>query len=286
MKSRTWLLGGAVLLAGTTVFGHHLQAGLSSVLGSETLTEILYVAKSGKIGVAPHVIGTEDPSVDVLPHSSFTVTDADGNSETVTVLGGMFANPAQADVQEVVEALGSQLTLAEMVLVNDTLVIRGKDGGAASSLTLTEGTGGLLGSLGILSTTAVGTDDIEISLSIPSADGHHHHHETGSSLAGHAFYMILSTTEGVTNVAGKQIPVLFDATTSLGIRAMNLGLLPGFFGHLDANEDAVATFDTALLPKLFPDQLPERLFLTFVVFNETLTGLDYVSNRFDVVIED
>jgi hypothetical protein len=288
MKNRIILLGGVLLLAGASVFAHHVQAGLSSMLGAETLTEVLYVAKSGKIGVAPHAIGTEDPFVEVVPHATLTVTDTDGNSETAVVTSGLFSNPAQVDLQEAAQALGAQLSLAEMLVVNDTLVIRGKDGGSASSLSLTD-SGGLLGSLGIATgTTVLGADDIELSISV-SPEGHHHHHhhhDPAVSLAHHPYVMILSATEGVTGVGGVPIPVAFDATTDLGLRALNMGLLPGFVGELDEFEDATATFDTALLAKFFPAGLPERLFFTFVVFNEDVTGISYVSNRFDVLIDE
>jgi len=287
MKSRSILIVGAVLLAGATVFAHHIQVGLSSVFGTEILSEVVFHTASVKFGVAPHVLGTGDHTVKLSAgHSSFAITDTNGNTQTIDIDGSAFANPAVVDLHEVVEQIEAQLTVAEVTITGNTLVFRGKDGGSTSTLTLADGPGAPLAALEVVPGLTSGADNIELSLSIPLPEENEDAPGEILDLAHHPYVVVLSTTEGSTGVGGFQIPVAFDAVTELGIRATNLGLLPGFFGQLDANSDALVTFDSDLLAKLFPAGLPAKLHFAYVVLDPAFSKIEFASNRFDVVIED
>jgi hypothetical protein len=105
-------------------------------------------------------------------------------------------------------------------------------------------------------------------------------------LAGHTYMLVMSTTPGETHAAGQVVPLAIDETTLLGLRAIEFGLLPGFFGTHEQNGEALVSFDTALLKKMFPAGAPDELYYSFVVFDPALTSLEFASNRFDAVIED
>jgi hypothetical protein len=284
-KFRSILIAGIVLASGAVAFGHHLAVGLSSVFGTEVMTEIVYFSHSDNLGVPAYRVGVDSHTVSLPDGAQFAVSDGSGATELVTFTTGLFTDPAQVDLEDVAEAINAQLTLGVALVDNDTLVLRGVEGGSAASLSLADGPGAPLATLGLLPGTVQGADDVQLVLSIPASDDYADSHE-GGGLAHHPYLVVMSATDGVTPVAGFQVPIAIDFTTLMGLRATQMGAFPGSIGELDENEDAQSTFDTALLSKMYPQGLPDRLYFTFVVFGENLDSIEYVSNAFDVVIED
>lgn len=283
-KFRPVLIAGAVLALGGVCFAHHIAQGLSSVFGIEVMTEIVYLAQGDNLGVPAYRLGTDSHTVDVSGGPQFAVSDGSGASEQVVFSDGLFADPTHADLEEVAAAINDQLSLGVAQVDNGTLVLRGVQGGSQAGLTLDEGPGGALATLGLQPGTVQGADDIQLELSIPAHDDHADDHQ-GPGLQHHSYLVVMSATEGVTGVGGFQVPIAIDGTTLMGLRMAQYGMFPGAVGQLDENEDGHATFDTALLAHMYPQGLPDRLSFSFVVFNESLTKIEYVSNRFDVAIE-
>jgi hypothetical protein len=274
----------AVLLVGSAVtLAHHVGVPLSSIFGTEVMTELTYFTKAGNVGVPPYSLGGDHHAYVVPENSSFTVSDGKGGFERVSFPAGTFADPAHVEPEAIVNAVNAQLGLATALVDNSTLMLRGVEGGSGARLMLTDGPGAPLAALGLLPGTVMGADDVEFTLSIPAED-HGDDHE-GGQFAHHPYLAVMSTTEGVTGVGGVQVPIAIDATTLLGLRATQFGAFPGSLGVLDEDEDATATFDRALLAPLFPGGRPERIHYSFVVFDEGVTTIEFASNRFDVVIE-
>ncbi|MGQ0554168.1 MAG: hypothetical protein ACT4PU_13225 [Planctomycetota bacterium] len=287
MKFRSVLVAGGVLALGVVTFAHHIPVALSSLFGTEVLTEVTYFAQSDNLGVPAYRVGIDEHHVALTEGAQFSVTDGEGSTETVVFAPGLFADPSHADLHDVAEAIAAQLTIATAHVDNSSIVLHGTQGGGAASLTLSDGVGSPLSALGLLPGVVTGTDDIHLELSLP---GEHEHgpgddHE-GSGLAHHPYLVVASATEGVTMVAGFEVPLILDTTTLLVSRATQFGLLPGFVGELSESEDASAVFETSLLPKLYPQGLPEKLYFSFVVFEEDLGGIAFVSNRFTAVLVD
>lgn len=247
------------------------------------LTELAWVKSPANPGVPPYVMGMGETTFALTDGAGFSVSDGT-DTEQVTFSAADFADIAAATPEELMHALNDQLTLGEAMVDGGMLMLRGFGGGADAVLELTEGPGDALMSLGLPAGMMNGDDDIELRLATDLEMAMGDDHEGG--LAGHDYIVVMSTTEGVTPVAGWQVPLAVDATTLLGLRALQLGLLPGFSGELDAEGGAHVSLDGALLPKLFPGGLPERLHFAFVVFDEGLTDIAFVGNAFSVVFED
>lgn len=78
------------------------------------------------------------------------------------------------------------------------------------------------------------------------------------------------------------MPVAYDETTVQILRAAQLGAVDGFIGELDANGDSLAVFETDLLGPSFGDELPPSMLFTYVVFDDDVTTIEFVSNAFEV----
>lgn len=279
---RSFLVLGLVALGGVAL-AHHVPVALSSVFGTEIMTEVAFVATGTSVGVPAYRVGTSEHHVAILPESSFSVSDGSA-TETVVVPAGSFEDPSDIDTHDLVEFLNGQLTLASAGLDNNTVVLRSLDGGSAAELTLTDGPGAPLAALGLGTGTVTGADDVVLTLSIPAAEPHGDDH-AGEGLEHHPYYVVASTSAGSTWVAGHEIPLLVDEATLAFVRTTQIGLTAGFWGELDDNADATAVIPGDLFAKVFPQGLPERLHLAYVVFNQDMTDIEYVSNRFDVVFD-
>jgi hypothetical protein len=205
------------------------------------------------------------------------VAAGSGASERVTFEAAQFADIAHATPEEVRDAINAQLGVGKALVDSGMLMLRGMQGGAGAAITLADGPGSPLGQLGFASGTLTGTEDIELRLATGLDDA-------ADALDRHPFLLVVSTTPGSVQVAGHTLPLAIDATTLAALRAAELGLLPGFIGELDEHGDALATFDTALLPALFPAGTPERLYFAFVVLSPDLTGIELTSNLFQTHI--
>jgi len=281
MNKTIALFAGLALLAGLA-YSSHVPVALSSIFGGDVLSSITYYASSGNLGVPAYVIGgeLEDDGDDeggfaLADGDTFSVANTDGVTETVTFSEADFADIGAATQDEVVAAIAAQLTIADVALDNGHIVVRGLEGGPSATLVLSDGTGAPLAALDLEAGVTNGASDIELTISVPAEIG---------DLSGKPYLLVASTTPGTIPVAGFEVPVAYDTTTAQVLRAAQLGLLDGFLGELDANNDALATFETDLLAPLFPNGLPTSLLFTYVVFDDELTGIEYVSNAFEVQI--
>lgn len=316
MSIKNILIGAGALALGGVLFANHVAVGLSSLFGYEIVDKIVFVESEGLTGVPAFVVGGEDETYELTAGDSFKVMRTDGVFDTVTFDAADFVDIQNATLDEVADAVSAQLTVAQFGELNGFLTFTGLEGGADASLTLANLTGLPLEDLQFTPDTTFGTKDIEFTISVPAPEGHGHggdhgdgghpasaadggdhgdghggHEHPGqdqgnaNGLAGKRYVLVLSTTEGATGIGGLELPVAFDATTALGLRATNLGLLPGFVGKLNENEDEWATFPSDLLPLFFPEGNPESLYFAYAVFDFDLTP-EYVSNRFEVRFVD
>lgn len=279
---RSLIVTGLVALGGAAL-AHHIPVALSSVFGTEIMTEVAFVATGTSVGVPAYRVGTSEHHVAILPESSFSVSDGSA-TETVVVPAGSFEDHGEIDTHDLVEFLNGQLTLATADLDNNTIVLRSLDGGSAAELTLADGPGAPLAAMGLGEGTVTGAEDVVMTLSIPAEEPHEDDHP-GEGLEHHPYYIVASTTAGSTWVAGHEIPLLIDDATLSFVRTTQIGLTGSFWGELDDNADATAVIPGDLFAKVFPQGLPERLYVAYVVFNHELTDIEFVSNRFDVVFD-
>ena len=281
MTFRRFALAAALLapaLAAQSVSG---EKALTAACCEKFLTELVYYQKLGNVGVPAYTMNMGDMTYNLSHGSSFSVSDGAGQTEEVVFDAADFADIGAATMDEVMDAINAQVTGSEAMVDSGMLMLRGLQGGPDAELTLAEGTGGALATLGFAADTMMGAEDVELKLITDVGDAPMEHH-----LAGHTYMLVMSTTAGETQAAGKTVPLAIDETTLLGLRAIEFGLLPGFVGTLDQNGEALATFDTALLKKMFPAGAPDELYFSFVVFDPGLTSLEFASNRFDAVVED
>lgn len=280
---RRSLLVAAVFALAAAAGAQAVPKSLSAACCELFLTELVYLKTPGTTGVPPYVMGMGEAAYALSDGASFTVGDGEA-TEQVVFSAADFADISAATPEEVMDAINAQLTLGEAMVDSGMLMLRGLQGGASAELELGEGAGDALMALGLPAGMMNGADDIELRLATDLEMAMGDDHEGG--LAGHPYLVVVSATEGVTPVAGWQVPLAVDATTLLGLRAIEAGLLPGFLGNLDAEGGATVSFDAALLPKMFPGGLPERLHFAFVVFEEDLSGIALVGNAFSVAFED
>lgn len=287
MKSRLYVSLTICTFVAGAALAHHLATPLSSQYGAEILTKITLFAKADNKGVPSYHVGSDEHGFAIAPGASFSVSANGGAAQSVVFDTASFADPAEATPEEVAAAVNAQIDNAEMIVDNETLVLRGLHGGAAADLLLQDGAGGALAALGFAAASIAGSDDIHLVLSIPPKEDHPENSGGGGAdLAHHPYFLIASTTAGSTNVGGHVIPLALDAFTHAVVRGTQFGLLPGFAGELDDNSDAAATFDTALLPLAFPGGLPDRVYFAYVVLNHELSDIEFVSNAFEVEIVD
>ncbi|MGQ0552898.1 MAG: hypothetical protein ACT4PU_06730 [Planctomycetota bacterium] len=294
----------SVKFVGVAAFGAALVAAaalmpptpiaLSAACCENFLSEIVYFDLVGNKGVPPYTMnegGMRMESFMLEEGDSFSVTDHDGATETVTFTAAQFADLEAATMDEVMDAVNDQLSIGRALMDSGMLMLRGAAGGAGSELTLVDGAGAPLAELGFAEDTMMGAEDIELALATHFGDmgmggGMGDGEEGGAELMHLPYLVAMSATPGSTTALGHEIPLAIDNATHLGLRATQFGLLPGFVGELDHGGAAMTAFDTALLPKMFPGGHPERLYFAFVVFSEDLSEIVYVSNGFQVEIVD
>ena len=94
----------------------------------------------------------------------------------------------------------------------------------------------------------------------------------------------MSTRDSSIQLGEHVLPIGRDRTTRLGLRLVDTGALPSFQGHLDANADAVATFDTDYLDLMF-DTVPSEIYFAYIVFSMDGSEIEFVSNRFTLRVQ-
>lgn len=269
---------GAMALLSSIASAHHVPVGLSYVKGEEIVAEITLYKTTSSSGLPAYVlsIGEAEGTFGLHPGATFTVADGQGHLDTVVFDRSMFADISQATADEIVDAVEPQLTVAELREENGYFLLAGAAGGSTATLTLKDGVGSPLATLGIRSGIYVGAGQIALTLSVPA--------DTQLDLSGQSYTVFASTTAGSTDIGGKQVPFAFDATTAKVLRASAAGVLPGFLGTLDGNSDSAASIDPAVLDAMFPAGLPSKIELAYVVYATNLTTVDYVSNVFTIHI--
>ncbi len=303
MSFRNIIIGSTIVLGGVVAFANHVPVPLSSPFGEEIFTRVVFFDQADHEGVPAYHRGSDEVDVNLVDGSTFELRDAAGATEQVVLHDNA---DDHLDLDAIVASINGQITVGEAFVDNDTLGIRGLRGGAAESLELIDGFGEPLALLGFVGGTVSGEDDVRFTISLPGAHHHggegeeHEHgddHEEGHegeghgggehTFAHHPYVMLLSTTEGEIAVNdGYVIPVGYDSTLANTLRAMGVGLLPTFTGHLDENEDAEVVLPRGVLHAMFPQGMPEELFATFVVLDEVEPTVWYTSNVFTIEIVD
>lgn len=274
MSNRKLVLG-SFLACGTLAalaLAHHVPVGLSYLEGPEIMSTIT-VFKSTSTGIPAYVVSHDevDHVIAVPVGASFQISDGLGNNDFVTI-PNTFPDPNNAHLDDVVDELNEQLSVATLREENGHLVFEGKNGGASAQLQLSEGVGGALASLQFSNGTVNGKNNIPLVLSIPA--------EKKLDLSGHPYFLLASSTLGTTVIGNKHLDIVLDTTTSQFLRATKAGVLPGFFGVLNATSDA----STTLLPSLLPNQVGAETYFQYVVLTPDLTSIAYVSNVFTTII--
>lgn len=295
MKTSHILLSAGALAA--LGLASHVPVALSTPFGATVLSEITYFKSTGDLGVPAYVAGADEHGYHVHDGTTFHASNGT-QTETMVFEAADFVNVHHAEPVEIADAINADMTLVEAFVENDTLVFRGLGAGSDAMLQLTDDVGAPLFKFGMVdgdatSVEVFGSDDIDLVLSVgdegDDGEGGHGHgghgDDHGGSLAGYPYLVIASTTPGTTPVAGFEVPFVLDGTTDAVVRAMKLGLVENFDGHLDAEQDAFARFDADLIDVIWGDATPDELYFAFVVFDPELSGIEFVSNRFTVDIE-
>jgi hypothetical protein len=278
--NRKQLILGASTFVGLTALAlaHHVPVGLSHVAGAEILREVQFFTAAGvfgvpatKVGVA-EVPGHHDP-VGIADGDTFVVVDQSGTSESVTLEAGDFADISGAVMDEVVAVINAKAALFEAVEQNGFLVLRGNVGGPAASIEVADGAGGPLAKMGMGGGLAFGSEDLELTLSIP---------DPSLDLAGGRYLVLASTTAGSFTLGSHTVPSAPDALTLALIAAARGGQAAGFKGVLDANGDASAMLLGSQLAPGFAGGYPDELHLAYLVLAPGTSQVAYVSNRFTV----
>ncbi|MFN0242367.1 MAG: hypothetical protein ACKVWV_05685 [Planctomycetota bacterium] len=282
IRKQAWIAGG-VLALGTTLFAHHVTQALSYMHGPRILSEIKLFHGSSADGVPPYVLSLEEHGhhdhFALSDGASFTLSDESGNSNTVTFHAADFVDISKATVDEVVDALNSQLTLAVASEGNAYFHLQGLRGGFTSRLSLADGPGSPLAVLKFGLGTQAGEEDVRLVISTPAPT------QTVPDLSGLPYLVVASTTAGSTFMNGVEVPIAFDATTARVYRMTRLGYFGTFRGLLNSTGDAFAAFDTNLLGTVFPTGTPSKLYFAYVVMGPN-GSVVYSSNRFTVNFEN
>jgi len=280
MLNKKILLGVGALALGASVFAHHIAVGLSSQFGGEIVDQIVFYENAQTFGVPAYALGSSAHHFHLTDGDTFFVSDGNGASDEITIRAEDFADMSDASMEEIVAAIGAQLSVAQVTTVNNTLTFHGTTGGDTSSITLSSGAGSAMADLELSPGTAFGSKDIGFTLSVPA--DHEHGDEDHIDDFAHAPYVLVGgLTPGVTPIDGVEIPLAVDTTVLNFLRATKTGLLPGFVGELDDNADASTSFPSALLSKFFPNGTPDELHFAYVVFDGHGEAT-YASNRFTV----
>jgi hypothetical protein len=265
-------LGGLAAL----VFAHHIPVGLSHVAGTEILSEVVFFTNSGTFGVPAYRVGSveapehHDP-VGLADGDSFHVMNQAGLSETISFEAADFADIGTAAVEDIVGVINAKSNLVEALDVNGYVALRGMDGGGAASLSITDGTGAPLSLMGVGSGVALGSDNLELTLSIP---------DPSLNLAGRTYVVLASATDGSFQLNNHSVPIGHDNLTTRLFQATVAGNLPGFLGTLGANSDATAQLLGSQIQAGFAGNYPDKLYFAFLVLNGNRVA--FVSNRFVV----
>lgn len=279
---------GTVLGLATLAFAHHVPVGLSHVSGAEILEEIVFFTEPGVFGVPAYNLGTDeapdDDAVGITDGDSFSVRDQNGNTQTITLDAADFADIDEALLDEVIDVINEKATIFEASEANGYLAFRSLIGGSAAMLETQDGAGAPLAKLGMSESLVNGSDDLELTISIP---------DVGIDLAGRPYFVLASTTPGSFQLGGHTIPVGYDDLTARTMNAARHGAAMGFAGTLNATSDASAHLTASQLQQVFAGGFPDAMYLTFVVldrgpgqFASASTGMPgriaYVSNVFTV----
>jgi hypothetical protein len=267
---------GAVAALAAVGLAHHVHVPLSTLFGPEILDGVVFYTGSDHFGV-PHI----RPSSETFDHhhtfdlddgDAFSVTTGSGASERIVFRAADFAGGIdQALSTDVAAVINAKAQLIEAHVENEAIVVRGVQGGAASTLDLADGPGAPLAQLALPEGLGQGSDHLELELSIPA--------DHPVDLAGHNYWVLVSATEGSFAFQGAAIPLGLDPTLSLGVQLAASGKLPGFVGTLDAGNDASVVVDGSWLGDFMPGM---ELGFAFVVMSPDWTAVDFVSNRFEV----
>jgi len=280
MNKKQFTLGAGSLVALAAIaLAHHVPVGLSHVSGTEILSTVVYYTTGGSFGVPAYKVGASEApghhdAIGLVDGDSFTVMNEAGQSETITLTVADFADISTAVMDEAVDVINDKATLFEAIETNGYLVLRGLSGGDAATLDVTDGLGGPLAKMGVTSGSALGADELALTISIP---------DPLLNLAGASYVTLLSATDGSFTVQGQTIPIGFDSLTQAWLPFVRTGAAPGFKGNLDGNSDASALLTAAQFQQAFGgSSYPDKLYFTYVVFTPGTAQIAYVSNRFTV----
>lgn len=279
MKRTSFLLGTGTLLGlAALAFGHHVAKGLSYTGAPEILEQVTFRTSVGNFGLPAYVVGVDEAPdhgvpVGLVDGDSFTIQDDTGTQQTITLDAADFADIAAADMDEVVDVINSKASIFQASETNGFLLLEGVSSGAARTLEVSDGAGGPLFKMGMNAAQATGSDDLELTISIP---------DPNLNLAGRTYVILASATDGSFPLNQKVVPIGLDALTQPFLDAALGGALQGFVGQLDGNSDATARITASQLVNGFAGNYPDQLYLAYVVLSPNGRRIDYVSNRFTV----
>ena len=279
MKRNRILIGtGALLGLAALAFGHHVARGLSYTGAPEILSSVTFRTSVGNFGLPAYVVGaTEAPGhavpVGLADGDSFSVMDDTGTMQTITLNASDFADISTAVMADVVAVINAKASLITAHETNGYLLLEGQASGAARTLQVSDGAGGPLFKMGMNAAQAAGSDDLELTISIP---------DPNLNLAGRTYVVLASATDGSFPLNQKVVPIGLDGLTQPFLDAALGGALQGFVGQLDGNSDATARITASQLVNGFAGNYPDQLYLAYVVLSPNGRRIDYVSNRFTV----
>jgi hypothetical protein len=280
------------------VFAHHLPRPLSHLRGKEVLDQVAYYQTQTSTGVPAYATGTIEldhhEQIAVSDGDGFTVTTANGGSESVRLTAADFTDISNVELPELLAVINSKTTLLQAAEINAFAVVRGFVGGVSDPLTLQDGPGTPLAKLGLADGVFVGDQDLRLEVSLP---GDHEEpeedHGGGEGLADHPFVVLLSRVDGSFTLDGQEIPLGIDplnwrldgtgqAVLSRGVWALRPGTSWPVSGVLDENEDAAAVIYKSDLDRVLGRVWPDRIFIAVAVLSMDRQHIEYVTNRFTV----
>lgn len=274
-----FLTAGAVAALAAIGLAHHIHTPLSTLFGPQVLDGVVFYTESGKFGV-PSIRPTTEPfdhdhAFEFRDGDSFAVATGSGARETIVLDAAGFAavggDIGHAHLEDVAAVINAQADLIEAYVTNEVLVVRGLEGGSASTVDLADGPGAPLAKLTLPAGPGAGSDHLELELSIPA--------DHPVDLAGHNYWLLLSGTPSSFTFQGQPIPLGLDPTLDLGVIMAAGGKLPGFIGQLDAGNDASVVADGGWFGAFTPGM---ELYFSYVVMSPDWSTLEFVSNRFTV----
>jgi hypothetical protein len=254
-------------------------------MGPNVLSEVPFYTSTGGLGVPAHrVSGAEFGHHDVFSFQegdSFTVQDPNGVQEVFTFSSTDFADLQHVEIGDALSVISSRMSLFQGFEENAHIVFRGLQGGSNAGLELIDGAGSPLAQFALAGGQSAGDGAVRLEVSIPAPECQHPQTPVGS-VVGFPYFILASETPGSFDLLGHEVPIGFDATTLDFVQFAGQGILPGFFGNLDANEDGLATLPGRVLKRYYGSQYPDDLNLVYVVMNPERTQVEFVSNVFTV----